>query len=149
MSCPVTFIWCYYKCLHPCTSHYIFMCWHVWMYQSCEVMWPPKQMFLLLIAILSSILLFMSVWVKYCTFFYIHSDNYYNHVKVYITMCHMCTFQNFSCWSLSCLWNLYNHCKCCKLILYDHAPYMYYLCHNYYLSYIICLLYMLHVYCTF
>ena len=23
--------------------------------------------------------------------------------------------------------NLYDHCKCCELILYDHAPYMYYL----------------------
>ena len=27
--------------------------------------------------------------------------------------------------------NLYNHCKCCKLILYNHMPYKYYLYHNY------------------
>ena len=37
-----------------------------------------------------------------------------------------------------------DHSKCCKLILYDHAPYMYYLYHNYY-----SILYMLLVYCTF
>ena len=51
----------------------------------------PTQMLLLLIAILSIILLSMSVKIKYCSSFHIHSDNYYNHVKVYMIMHHTCT----------------------------------------------------------
>ena len=60
-------------------------------------------------------------------FLYIHNDNYYTHVKVYMITCHMCT-----CWKFLML-------KIIMFInLYDHMPYMYYLYHNsYFIIYIV------------
>ena len=93
----------------------------------------PIQMTALMVTILS-ILLFTYVCIiaHYCT---------YTTIIIIIMLCNQVQhvyLLKFPMLQIIMFINLYDHCKCCKLILYNHVPYMYYLYHDHCLIYYTC-----------